>query len=163
MSVRTLRFLALLLTALTLGLAFCHVMELPGKLRLAGPDWLTVQHNLYIAFGPPIGAGIEVGAIALTWLTALLVHHRRPAFAWTLAAAVSITAALVAWGLVVAPANTVINAWTATTLPPDWTAWRWRWELGHALHAVLLALAFTTLSASILAETPGTRARNAPP
>ena len=53
MRLRAVRFLALLLTALTLGLAFCHVMELPGKLRLAGPDWLTVQHNLYIASAYP--------------------------------------------------------------------------------------------------------------
>jgi hypothetical protein len=33
------------------GLAFARVPELPGKLRLSGPEWLTVQHNLYIGFG----------------------------------------------------------------------------------------------------------------
>jgi hypothetical protein len=56
MVLRTLRFCNLLLVALTFGLTFCHLMEIPGKLRLGGAEWLTVQHNLYIAFGPPLGA-----------------------------------------------------------------------------------------------------------
>jgi hypothetical protein len=37
------RFLSLLLVALTLGMTFCHVMEIPGKLRLDGATWLIVQ------------------------------------------------------------------------------------------------------------------------
>jgi hypothetical protein len=74
------RFVSLLLTALTLGLTFCHVMEIPGKLRLAGAAWLTVQQNLYVAFGPPLGAWIEVGAILLTWVVVLQVRRRRAAF-----------------------------------------------------------------------------------
>ena len=45
-------FLATLLVALILGLAFAHVMEVPGKLRIDGPTWLIVQQNLYIGFGP---------------------------------------------------------------------------------------------------------------
>lgn len=153
-TLRTFRFLSLLLVALTLGLAFCHVMEIPGKLRLAGPDWLRVQQNLYVAFGPPLGAGIEVAAIACTWLTALLTRHRRPAFAWTVAAGVAVTTGLALWGLVVAPVNTAVNGWTAATLPPNWTAWRFRWELGHAIHALCLALGFAALVAALLAETP---------
>jgi hypothetical protein len=157
MRLRLVRFLGLLATALTLGLAFCHVMEIPGKLRLSGAEWLAVQHNLYIAFGPPLGAGIEIAAIALAWLTVLLVRRRHPAFAWTLAAAFCVTAGLVAWGLVVAPVNTVLNGWTPTTLPPDWTAWRDRWELGHALHATLFALGFGCLVMALLAETPPER------
>jgi hypothetical protein len=43
---RSLRFVNLLLVALTFGLTWCHVMEIPGKLRLSGPEWLGVQHNL---------------------------------------------------------------------------------------------------------------------
>jgi hypothetical protein len=64
---RPLRFVNLLLVALTFGLTWCHVMEIPGKLRLSGPEWLTVQHNLYVAFGGPVGGPIEVAAILLTW------------------------------------------------------------------------------------------------
>jgi hypothetical protein len=154
MTLRIARFLSLLCVALTLGLAFCHVMENAGKLRLGGADWLTVQHNLYVAFGPPVGAGIEVAAIALTWLVAILARHRRPAFAWTLAAALCVTLGMVAWGLIVAPMNEALNAWTAATLPADWTSYRNQWELGHAVHAGLFALGFGALVIAILAEAP---------
>jgi hypothetical protein len=34
---------ATLLVALILGLAFAHVMELPGKLRLDGATWLGLD------------------------------------------------------------------------------------------------------------------------
>jgi hypothetical protein len=154
MALRVVRFLALLCVALTLGLAFAHVMEIPGKLRLPGEVWLTVQQNLYVAFGPPLGAGVEVAAIALTWLTAVLSRRRRPAFALSVAAGTAATLGLAVWGLIVAPANTTIAAWTAATLTPDWTAVRFRWELGHALHAACLAVGFMALLGAILAETP---------
>jgi hypothetical protein len=154
MALRVVRFLALLCVALTLGLAFAHVMEIPGKLRLPGEVWLIVQQNLYVAFGPPLGAGIEVAAIALTWLTAVLGRHRRPAFALSVAAGTAVTLGLAVWGLIVAPANTTLSAWTVATLPPDWAAVRFRWELGHALHAACLAVGFMALLGAILAETP---------
>lgn len=47
-----------------------------------------------------------------------------------------------------------LNAWAPETLPPDWAAWRNRWELGHTLHAGFFALAFGCLATAILAETP---------
>ena len=64
---RAVRFLTLLGMALILGLAFAHVAELPGKLRLTGPDWLTVQHNLYIGFGA-FAAVAEPLTILLAWI-----------------------------------------------------------------------------------------------
>lgn len=154
MPLKLLRFVNLLLVTLTLSLTVCHVMEIPGKLRLAGPDWLTVQHNLYIAFGVPLGAGIELLAIALTWWLAFRVRRRRPAFGWTLTAAVCVTAGLAVWFLLVAPMNTVLNGWTPETLPADWVSVRNRWETGHAIHAALFLLAFGALVTALLAETP---------
>jgi hypothetical protein len=71
------RFFSLLLVALTLGMTFCHVMEVAGKLRLEGTTWLTVQQNLYVAFGK-IGAVIELLAILLTWLATVQVRLRLP-------------------------------------------------------------------------------------
>ena len=83
MTLKVVRYLSLLLVALTLGMTFAHVMEIPGKLRLDGASWLTVQHNLYVAFGV-VGAAIEVLAILMTWLLLLMVRGRRPAAGWTL-------------------------------------------------------------------------------
>jgi hypothetical protein len=153
MALKSMRFATLLLVALTLGLTFAHVMEIPGKLRLAGPDWLTVQQNLYVAFGV-VGAVIEVAAILLTWVLAVLVRRRRPAFALTLVAAACATAGIVAWALLVAPMNTALSAWTPASLPDDWTATRNQWEIGHAIHCGFFALAFCGLLLALLAETP---------
>jgi hypothetical protein len=90
--------------ALTLGMIFCHVMEIPGKLRLDGATWLVVQQNLYVAFGV-VGAVIEVFSILLTWVVAIQVRRRSFAFAWTVAASLCVTAGLAVWFAMVAPVN----------------------------------------------------------
>ena len=154
MTLKILRFLNLLLVTLTFGLTWCHVMEIPGKLRFDGAQWLAVQHNLYVAFGPPLGAPIEVTSILLTWGVFFLVRRRRTAAFWTLAAAVCVTGGLVVWFRLVAPMNAVLAGWTPETLPADWTAVRNRWETGHAIHALLFGLGFSALVVALLAETP---------
>jgi hypothetical protein len=151
---KLLRFLNLLLVVLTFGLTWCHVVEIPGKLRLSGSQWLDVQHNLYVAFGPPFGAPIEVAAIVLTWWVLFLVRRRRPAAAWTLTAALCTTFGLVVWFWLVAPMNAVLGAWTAETLPADWISVRNQWEIGHAIHSALFGFGFVSLLAALLAETP---------
>jgi len=116
MALKTLRFVSLLLVTLIFGLAFCHVMEIPGK---NGTEWLAVQQNLYVTFGAPIGASIEVLAILLTWILAISVRKRRPALYWTIVAAVCVTAGLAAWFSLVAPMNAVLGAWTPEALPAE--------------------------------------------
>jgi hypothetical protein len=152
MVLKLVRYLSLLLVALTLGLTFAHVMEIPGKLRLGGADWLMVQHNLYVGFGT-VGAAIEVLAMALTWLLVLMMRRRRPALWWTLAAAVCVSAGLADWFLLVAPMNAALSVWRAETLPADWTRYRDQWELGHAIHAGFFMLGFSALVLALLAET----------
>jgi hypothetical protein len=147
-----------LLVALTLGMTFCHVVEIPGKLRLDGAAWLTVQENLYIAFGV-VGAAIELLSILLTWVVAVQVRRCRPAFAWTIAAGLCITAGLAVWFAVVAPVNAALSGWTPETLPADWSSFRDRWEIGHAVHAALFGLGFSALVIALLVETPGSAGR----
>jgi hypothetical protein len=132
------------LVALTLGLAFAHVLELVGKRQLAGPAWLMVQQHLYVAFGS-VGAVIEVLAIAFTWLA--LFQRRRAGrdSRRVTAAALAVTLGLVVWTLMVSPMNGVLNAWTPATLPDDWSLVRNRWELGHAIQAALFAIGFIAL------------------
>jgi hypothetical protein len=151
---RVLRFANLLCVALTLGLTWAHVLEVPGKLRLDGPHWLAVQHNLYIAFGPPVGAPIEIAAILLCWVVYFLVRRRHPAAGLTLTASCCTTLGLVLWFWLVAPMNTVIAGWTPETLSLDWTAVRNQWEAGHAAQCALFGVAFGSLVAALLAETP---------
>ena len=157
MVLKFVRFVNLLLVALTLGMTFTHALEYPGKTSLTGADWLMVQHNLYIAFGV-IGAIIEVTAIATTWIVLWQLRGWRLARVLTLLAALCASAALAVWFAYVDPVNTALNAWTPQTLPHDWTSYRDQWEAGHAASALLFALAFTALVGAILSEAEnGTR------
>jgi hypothetical protein len=148
---RVIWFVATLLVALILGLAFAHVMELPGKMRLDGPTWLTVQQNLYVGFGP-LAAVVEPMGILLTWVLVFMLRRRRAAFWLALLAAICTTAGLFEWVWLVSPMNSLLNGWTSATLPPDWTACRDQWELGHAIHAALFGVAFLALLGTMLAD-----------
>ena len=151
MLLKTIRFLNLLLVALTLGMTFSHTLEYPGKRNLDGTDWLLVQHNVYIAFGV-IGAVIEVTAIATTWVVLWQLNGWKLSRVLTLAAALCGSAALAVWFAYVDPVNAALKAWTPETLPSDWTSYRDRWEAGHAASAILFALAFSALVAALLSE-----------
>ena len=148
-----LSYLTLAAVTLIFGLSFAHVMEFPGKLQLDGPAWLTVQQHLYVGFGP-LAAVVEPLAIILSWLLVLRRRGHRQAFRLTTIAAAAQTIGLALWAAVVAPMNARLNGWTPATLPTDWTACRNQWELGHALHAALFALAFGCLLWVLVAD-PG--------
>lgn len=151
MLLKTVRFINLLLVALTLGMTFCHALEYPGKRSLDGADWLMVQHHVYVAFGV-VGAVIEVTAIATTWVVLWQLRGWRLSRILTLGAALCGTAALAVWFVYVDPVNAALSAWTPETLPSDWTRYRDRWEAGHAAGAGLFVLAFSGLVLAILSE-----------
>jgi hypothetical protein len=153
MGLRTVRFFALFAVALTLGLTFAHVLEIPGKLRLGGDQWLIVQQNLYIGFGT-VGAIIEIAGIILVWLLLFMSRHHRAAFYWVLVAASCVTAGLGVWFRLVSPMNAIVSGSMAASLPADWTAVRNQWEVGQAIHAALFALGFGFLLAAPPTDTP---------
>src|SRR5215831_6175436 len=101
---RLLRFLVLLGIVLVFGLAFAHVVELPGKLQLSGADWLMVQQHLYIGFGA-LASVVEPLTIVLAWVLVFLLRRRKERFAPELIGALCVSAGLVQWALVVAPVN----------------------------------------------------------
>jgi hypothetical protein len=155
MALKVLRFASLFPVTLIFGLAFCHVMEVPGKLRLNGTDWLAVRRHFYVALGAPIGASIEVLSILSAWALALAVRRRRPTFFyWTIIGAPCVTGGLAAWFALVAPMNAVLGARIPEALPAGWAAVRDHWERGHAVYAALLGLGFGTLVIASLFETP---------
>jgi hypothetical protein len=53
MLLKVTRFVALLLAALTLGMSFCHLMQLPARMGWDQYLWVgsTVQSGLYSLFG----------------------------------------------------------------------------------------------------------------
>jgi hypothetical protein len=145
--------LSLIFVALTLGLTFAHVLEIIGKLRLGARDWLTVQQNLYVAFGP-IGGACEILAIAFTWLTVLSRASGSGEARYSWIAAIAASVGLGVWAVVVAPMNAVLSSWTPDSLRSDWTLVRDRWELGHAAQFVLYAIAFIALARKRAGQDP---------
>ena len=151
MLIRVVRWISLLSTAVTLTALGTHVLELPNKLALKGPLWLAVQQNLYRGWGPFIGP-FEVTAILASWILLYLTGKRRPIFGPTLIAACLLTGALVVFFVLNAPVNAAFASWTPATLPSDWSNYRLRWELGHAISYVLVLVALVALLRAVFLD-----------
>jgi hypothetical protein len=144
--------LSLTSSALILGGAFCHVLEMPVKMALPPSEYMTVQ-QIYGAFGP-VGAILEPAAILSGAALAWLMRGRR-AFTPALVGALCLAAALLLWVAIVSPVNPHWSAAAqAQTVPDDFQSLRNRWEWGHAIHAGVLFLGFVALVVSVLAEVP---------
>jgi hypothetical protein len=150
------RFVALLLAALTLGLSFCHLMQLPSRMAWDQYLWVgsTVQGGLYAMFGS-VGAVIFVTTVIVLALLAYFVReHKRPGFGLALAAVILFLLALVLWWVLVYPVNVELAKWVNGPVPADWTDYRARWEWGHAIIAGVELIGFAALIGSVLADTP---------
>ena len=151
------RFVTTMLAALTLGLGFCHLMQLPSRLGWDQYLWVgsTVQGGLYAAFGS-VGAVIFVATvIALALLVYFTREHGRPGFRLALGAALLFALALVLWWVLVYPVNVELAKWVDGPVPSDWTAYRDRWEWGHAIIALVELIGFGALVAAVLADSAG--------
>jgi hypothetical protein len=145
------RFVAILLSALAMGMKLAHALELPPKLAMPADLYLAVQTSLYGVFAI-VGPIFEVGALLCVSITAFLVR-RTPAFRCTLASVAAICVSLAVWLLFVLPANGHINQWAATqVIPPDWMRWRAQWQYGQAASFALHLLGFSALVYSVVRE-----------
>ncbi len=156
MTLKTWRYAALMLSALTMALSFAHLMELPARLRWDAALWVgsTVDGGLYMMFGT-LGAAIVVANLVVLIVLALRLRRhpgRARRLTW-LATALFILAFLLFW-LVVFPVNGELARWLGGHVPEDWAGWRLRWEMGHAVNAVLQLIGFAALCWSVLEETP---------
>jgi hypothetical protein len=80
MPLKVLRFIAMMLAALTLGVSLGHLMQLPVRMAWDQYLWVgaTVQGGLHGMIGS-LGAAIQIGAvIGVLLLVYLLREHRRP-------------------------------------------------------------------------------------
>jgi ABC-type xylose transport system permease subunit len=160
MFLKTWRFITIILAALSMGMAFCHVLELPAKMNYPASLYLTIQQSLYWQFGSFPGIFSEVGAIFGVIALTVFVRKRQPAFFLTLAGAIFLALALVIWFLFVAPMNAEFAQWTVDSIPANWTQVRNQWEYSHATRFVLQLIGFSALLISILAETSKNRSRD---
>ena len=145
-----------MLTALSLGMSFAHVLEMPPRLRWTPELWMATTNfgGLYWLFGR-VGGVIDVGAVAAASVLAYALrrnHRNRPAFRCALSGALLFAAGLGLWAAVVAPANAVMAGWVPATLPVDFAAVRARWEGGHAAVAVAKLAGFASLVLGLLLD-----------
>ena len=148
-TLKTALFVALLLTGLSAGVAFAHLLELPNKMVLSAQDYLLVQQHLYEGFGRVVGS-IEQGAFLAAITVAVLVRKRLVPFLLTSLAVVCCVAALILWQIYNGPVNQAVDSWTVATMPSNWMTYRDRWEYAHATRAVLYTIGLGALSLSAL-------------
>ncbi len=139
-------FVALLATALALGAALAHAMELPNKIDLPREQYFIVQ-SIYrgwwqIAF---------VLAFELAGMLAVLVLSREQpvVFRTTLLAIACLAAAQAIFWIWTQPANAATQNWTV--IPSNWQTLRLQWEFSHLAGAVFQLMAFSALVIAVLA------------
>lgn len=148
-----LRFVVMMLAALSFAVAVGHLMQLPARMGWDQYLWVgsTVQGGFYGLSGP-LGTLLQAAAlIGLIVLAAIERRHRAIGFALTSMAALLYGAGLVLWWLLVYPANAELATWVNGPVPDNCTVWRARWEWGQAANGVAQLLGFAALVASLLA------------
>ena len=143
---RTLKFLAIVLTALALVPLGAHLFVLPNKIILTESNYFVVQ-NIYrgwALFGVVL-FGALLANLALAW-----AMRGRHAFVFVLVCLVCLVANLVIFFAFTFPANQATNNWTE--VPADWQQLRWQWEVSHALNALIAFGGFCSLAISMLVE-----------
>jgi len=147
MALNTVRFLALLFTALALVPAMAHLLELPNKINLSREVYLTVQQ---IYRGWALLGVIVAGALLANLMLLIMVRAERKAFVLTLITFLCIVGTQMVFWTFTYPANRATNNWT--TLPENWLALRNQWEYSHAASAVLNLIGLVTLIQSVLVK-----------
>jgi hypothetical protein len=140
-------FISLLLVALALVPALAHVMELPHKIGMSGPDYRIVQ-GIYRGWAY---AGIVIiGALIATPAYALMTRRTPGQFVPALVAFLCIAATQVIFWSFTFPVNRITADWTL--MPRNWQALRVQWEYSHAASAVFNLVALVAMILAVLAR-----------
>ena len=136
------QLLAVVLTALALVPAAAHVLELPNKLPMPREEYLTVQ-RMYRGWN---FAGYVVVAALITTLWLAIVSEGEARLPAIIAFLAILATQAVFWGFTF-PVNQRTHNWTAT--PDDWERLRDRWEISHAVSALLNFIALVCVGMAI--------------
>lgn len=140
------------IAALSLGPSFAHVLESGPRLQLWSPElWREATvFNQQFKYFAVVGAPLDMAAILMAAILALMLRGDSPAFGFTLGATALFALALLAWFLIVSPANAVLASWTPGPTPPNFDTIRWQWETGHMVVAGLKFLGFVSLACALV-------------
>jgi hypothetical protein len=133
-------FIALLASALALGAALAHALELPNKMTLTRAEYLIAQKS-YRGWDL-LGVLLLVQLAAIVTTAILSRREPRVMYPVILAGVFLLCAQAVFWAFTY-PANVTTQNWT--TLPENWTELRSRWEYSHAVGALFQVLTASSL------------------
>ena len=136
--------LALVLTAVALAPGAAHVLELPNKLRLPREDYLLVQ-KLYRGWAY-LGIVIAAALACTLWFAMMA---KGPAEAPAVIAFVAVLATQLVFWVFTFPVNRYTRNWRDAP-GEDWRRLRDRWELSHAVSALLNFIALVCVAVAIL-------------
>jgi len=157
MSLGSIRFVAVMLAALSLSVAVGNLMQLPARLAWDQYLWVgaTVQGGFFSLSGP-LGVLLQVVAlVALILLAALVRSHGAGGFPLTVAAAAFFAVGLVAWWILVYPVNVELAKWVNGPVPDDWAGWRALWEWGQAANGLSQLVGFAALVLTVMGPERG--------
>ncbi len=142
-------FVALLATALALGPAMAHVLELPNKIGLPRDEYFVVQ-KAYRGWSL-LGWLLAIELLAMA-VVAILGRNDARTMWPALAAIACVLGAQGGFWLFTYPANVATDNWTLR--PDNWAALRRQWEYSHAAGAALQLAAMASLIVAALARSP---------
>lgn len=146
---RIVLFVALLATALAMGAALAHLLELPNKIDLTRDQYFLVQ-QVYRGWAL-LAALLLIQLVAMLALAALARRVPRVLRATLVAVLCLVLAQAMFWAFTF-PANVATDNWT--TIPDNWEALRRQWEYSHAVGAVFQIAAMSALIVAALAREP---------
>ena len=134
-------FIAMLATAIALGGALAHALELPNKIGLPADEYFTVQ-QIYRGWDK-LGFLLAIELAAMIG-TAILYWHEATV-RWSAIAAIGclVAAQAIFWAFTF-PANVATSNWTH--IPQNWEHLRRNWEYSHAAGALFQLLAMAALT-----------------
>lgn len=140
-------FAAAMATALALGPALAHLLELPNKIGLPKEAYFTVQ-QIYSGWNR-LGVVLMLQLVSIVAVILLARDDRRLRILASLALLCLAGAQLLFWTFTF-PANTATSNWTVQ--PDTWQALRNQWEYSHAGGALLQLAAMACLVLGALGD-----------
>jgi hypothetical protein len=142
---KTVQFLALVLTALALVPGGAHLLALANKIGLTAEQYFIVQ-NIYRGWS--LLGSVLVGALIANLVLVVQLRGQGRPFVLAVAALLGLALSLVIFFTWTYPANQATNNWT--TIPTNWEQLRGEWEYSHAANALVTLVAFCALALSVL-------------
>lgn len=144
-SEEALLFVALLASALALGAAMAHLLELPNKIGLPRDQYFIVQ-QVYRGWAQ-LAYLLALQFLAMLAL-AVRLRHQKPLFRPVLVAILGLLSAQAVFWVWTFPANQATANWTVAVA--GWEALRRQWEYSHAAGAICQLVANTALVVAAL-------------